>query len=212
MNRVDILPIFPLSAAVLPGELFPLHIFEDRYRELISYCRGGKDDQSQHPFGITFVGSDGISEIGCTMEIADVLHEFEDGRSVVLTLGEGRYKILEMYSDEPFPVARVEFIEDDVDEIDTTLRSETIKLFTETLDLGGYEAQFSDDHDGKISFHLAAAIQLDPAERQELLMQLNENLRLKRLNDFLNFRLMTLKQASISSGEMLFHAVERTLH
>ena len=61
-------PLFPLGIVALPGELIPLHIFEERYKTMLNECLG-----EQKEFGIVWLSDDGIKEIGCAVEIDRVL-------------------------------------------------------------------------------------------------------------------------------------------
>ncbi|MEE9256577.1 MAG: LON peptidase substrate-binding domain-containing protein, partial [bacterium] len=71
---IDPLPLFPLPIVLLPGELVPLHIFEERYREMIDLCR-----EENIPFGIVLAEGGGHRRIGCAARIAEVTEEFPDG-------------------------------------------------------------------------------------------------------------------------------------
>ena len=68
------LGLFPLPLVLLPSEHVPLHIFEERYKELIGECL---DDDSE--FGLVFADETGIREIGTRAAVLEVLTRFEDG-------------------------------------------------------------------------------------------------------------------------------------
>src|SRR3989338_7260531 len=76
------LPLFPLQAVLLPGELLPLHIFEERYKLMIGECL-----EEERPFGVVLVEAHGIRKVGCTARITRLLEKFPDGRMNILTLG-----------------------------------------------------------------------------------------------------------------------------
>jgi Lon protease-like protein len=100
---------------MLPNELLPLHIFEDRYRKML------KDVESEHHLiGITlFEPSEPIAErpatgtVGCVAEVREV-ETLPDGRSNILVLGLARYRLID-YVDagELYLVGDVEFFEDE---------------------------------------------------------------------------------------------------
>jgi hypothetical protein len=78
-QRTEILPYFPLSVFMFPGEDMPLHIYEPRYRQLINEAR---------TYGITFaipfiIGKE-IQEFGCEVRLKDVIAEKEEGNMVVV--------------------------------------------------------------------------------------------------------------------------------
>ncbi|MFI5123138.1 MAG: LON peptidase substrate-binding domain-containing protein, partial [Vicinamibacteria bacterium] len=70
------LPIFELPLVLLPGELLPLHIFEERYKRMIARCL-----EDGEPFGIVFRDDDGgARRIGCEARVTEVTGRFDDGR------------------------------------------------------------------------------------------------------------------------------------
>jgi Lon protease-like protein len=109
------LPIFPLPLVMLPNELLPLHIFEDRYRQML------KDVENEGKlFGVTLFEPKGTFEekpaagtVGCVAEIRES-ETLPDGRSNILTLGLIRYHLID-YVDagEPYLVGNVQFFEDE---------------------------------------------------------------------------------------------------
>src|SRR5687768_6058800 len=87
------LPIFELPAVLLPGELMPLHIFEDRYKRMIVRCL----DEGE-PFGIVFRDDEGgARRIGCTARVTQVLERFEDGRMNIVVTGELPFRVLDRF-------------------------------------------------------------------------------------------------------------------
>jgi len=92
----NFIPIFPLSIVVYPGEKLNLHIFEPRYKELITDCL-----QKQKPFGIPTVIKDKVAEMGTIVEIKEVSKTYEDGRMDIKTEGVGIFKILEIVKELP---------------------------------------------------------------------------------------------------------------
>jgi len=108
------LPIFPLPLVLLPIEILPLHIFEPRYREMLSDVTAANnlfgvhlfepkdEDDSRPPLG----------SIGCVAEVREV-QTMSDGRSNIVTNGVIRYRLLDyLASDKPYLIGEVEFFED----------------------------------------------------------------------------------------------------
>ena len=79
--------LFPLRMVLLPGEIVPLHIFEERYKRLIGECRDGG------VFGIVLAGDEGAADFGCTAVVHEVLEEFDDGRLNILVEGRDPVRI-----------------------------------------------------------------------------------------------------------------------
>src|SRR4030081_2888884 len=92
-----LLPLFPLDLVLFPGTSLPLHIFEPRYREMVSECLADK----KH-FGVVRAKDDGIAEIGCTAEIIDVTKKYDDGRMDILTIGRERFEVMQLNQERSF--------------------------------------------------------------------------------------------------------------
>ncbi len=90
------IPIFPLSLVVYPGEKLNLHIFEPRYRQLITECQA-----QQKPFGIPCVVKDALQELGTLVEITEITKTYEDGRMDIRTRGISVFKVLEVVKEIP---------------------------------------------------------------------------------------------------------------
>ena len=71
--------MFPLGLVLLPTERLPLHIFEERYKELIGECI-----EHESEFGLVYADDDGIRDVGTRARVTEVLTRFEDGRMNVL--------------------------------------------------------------------------------------------------------------------------------
>src|SRR3954468_8315482 len=83
-----LLPLFPLNVVVFPRTRLPLHIFEDRYKEMV-----GNALRDESEFGIVLAKDDGIVNAGCTVSIEKVLEMYPDGRMDILTAGKRRFEI-----------------------------------------------------------------------------------------------------------------------
>src|SRR5258706_5955061 len=70
-----LIPLFPLDLVLLPGVPLPLHIFEPRYKEMITECL----EQKKH-FGLIRNREEVLATVGCTAEILQVLKKHPDGR------------------------------------------------------------------------------------------------------------------------------------
>lgn len=98
------LPIFELPLVLLPGELLPLHIFEQRYKRMIAHCL---DDGE--PFGIVFRDPEaGARRVGCEARVTEVSERFEDGRLNIVVTGERPFRVLDRFEAPGFPAGEVE--------------------------------------------------------------------------------------------------------
>ena len=109
-------PLFPLGLVALPGEMIPLHIFEERYKTMMNECL--REDSE---FGIVWLSDDGLREIGCACAIDRVLERMEDGRMNLLARGTRPFRVLERQGHLPYPAGVVEFVEDRADAPDPEL-------------------------------------------------------------------------------------------
>jgi Lon protease-like protein len=106
------LPMFPLGNVVLPGEVFPLHVFEPRYRQLVLDCLAMTDRRPE--FGVALIergsevgGGDDRTSVGTVARLARV-EPLDQGRFALVTVGARRVSVLEWLPDDPYPIADVE--------------------------------------------------------------------------------------------------------
>jgi Lon protease-like protein len=106
--RVDELGLFPLPLVLLPTEQIPLHIFEERYQELIEECLEGGEE-----FGVVLAEDDGVREVGTRAAIVEVLERFDDGRLNIAIEGRERFRVVELTEGRSFHTALVEPLQDE---------------------------------------------------------------------------------------------------
>lgn len=87
----NFIPIFPLGIVVFPGEELNLHIFEPRYRQLITDCYA-----ESKPFGIPTVLKNGINDMGTSVEVKEIVQVYDDGKMDIKTRGLQIFRILEL--------------------------------------------------------------------------------------------------------------------
>jgi ATP-dependent Lon protease len=171
------LPIFPLSVVLFPGTPLPLHIFEPRYRRMLSDCLEG-----DRRFGITPAGKDeGMPDpgtVGCVAEIR-VNQELPDGRANIVVLGAERFVLTRAMEDAaPYFVAMVQPFDEEPGseppgETAARLREAFTGYYTLLRQLNDVEPDdpsLPDDSVG-LSFHVSAAIECDPGVKQRLLVE-----------------------------------------
>ena len=111
MLSETIIPLFPLGLVLLPQMPLPLHIFEERYKLMIGECLENKT-----VFGIVFFDGSDIQTTGCTASILRILKSYHDGRLDILSHGEDRFEIKDIYDRKPYLEGRVTFFDDDPEE------------------------------------------------------------------------------------------------
>ena len=97
---------------LLPTEVVPLHIFEERYKTMIALCL---DDDSE--FGIVWLSDDGLKEVGCTARVTEVLERMEDGRMNILVQGTNPFRLLDRNETHEFPAGTVELLADRAEKV-----------------------------------------------------------------------------------------------
>jgi len=181
MTNADesLLALFPLGLVLLPGEVVPLHIFEERYKLLIVERR----DEGE--FGILLSEDDELRECGCAASVAEVIETFNDGRMNVLVQGGRRFRVLELREpDDPageYLSALVEYYDDAIADTPPQLRAALLDVFRKMLLLMDVEAPREPAGEGPLSFRIAAAVDFGVPLKQELLESLSEEQRLETL-------------------------------
>src|SRR5260370_17217668 len=107
----ELLPLFPLQVVLFPRTSLPLHIFEERYKQMMGEVRRGNSE-----FGVVQAGEKGIVNTGCTATIEKVLKEYPDGRMDLLTVGRRRFEIIMLNDEKPYLRGAVEFFDDEASE------------------------------------------------------------------------------------------------
>lgn len=174
------LPIFPLGAVALPTAPIPLHVFEPRYRQLVSDVVAGDGC-----FGIVLIergpevgGGDVRSDVGTRVRIADT-HAFDDGRSALVAVGEAVFDVVGWLADDPYPRSVVEErdpAQSRVDDPENALfgaRLALLDIYELAVDLGRLEqlpAVEWDDEPETALWQLCVAAPIGPADQHELLV------------------------------------------
>ena len=169
------LPLFPLNTVLFPGLPLPLHIFEERYKLMIATCL-----VTDSEFGVLLIRS-GVEvggtaepyEIGTIAQIRDV-ERMPDGRMNLVTVGTERFRLLEIVDREPYMVGRVETFTGQSQPADPNLAASVRDKFLAYLrDLRPELAERTPSklaaEAEALSFQLAAALPIVPAQRQALL-------------------------------------------
>ena len=186
-----LLPLFPLQVVLLPGAELPLHIFEDRYKEMIAEVI-----QDRLEFGVILASEKGIVNTGCTASIERVIREYPDGRLDIMARGRRRFEIVLLNDERPFLRGSVEFF-DDEDEaaVPPETRQRAIDGFNEMQKLlAADKIDLEELSRAPLSFRLAQPV-ADLGFRQALLTTRSEGDRLRQLADF--FPVHNLRQKRI---------------
>jgi Lon protease-like protein len=165
------LPIFELPLVLLPGELLPLHIFEDRYKRMIARCL-----EDGEPFGIVFRDEElGARRVGCEARVTEVTERFDDGRLNIIVTGERPFRVLDRFEASDYPAGEVEPVEPpSSDEAEADAAAEAREAFAELVRRVGGEPPEPEELETFDSYGIAARVELPPETKQRLLEQRSE--------------------------------------
>ena len=175
------LGLFPLGIVLLPTEQIPLHIFEDRYQELIGECLA-----EEREFGLVFADEAGLREIGTRAAVTEVLDRFDDGRLNIVAEGRNRFRLLELTEGRSFQTGIVEDVADEQGVADPVDTEHALELFHRLVDLTGSEVEEPRLDAEQLSFELAGRFEFAPELKQRLLQLTSERTRMKLLAELLS--------------------------
>ncbi len=170
-----LLPLFPLDVVLFPGTPLPLHVFEPRYKELISECL-----ERKQKFGIIRAEQEGLADVGCTAEIVAVTKTYPDGRMDIVTEGRERFELLEVNEERAFLRADVLYFDDEPDRPPEKEVLHAVDLHREILTIGGAQQSLPESQ-AQISFYLAGSLPLDLDFKQALLEMRSESERISAI-------------------------------
>ena len=107
-----LLPLFPLKVVLFPRTEIPLHIFEERYKEMIGECL-----EQRSEFGIVLLLDEGLASIGCTAAVKQVIRKFEDGRMDILVRGQRRFELAQLDQEKSYLRGEAQFFDDEAGEV-----------------------------------------------------------------------------------------------
>lgn len=202
LEDLEEIAVFPLATVLFPGALLPLHIFEDRYKQMMRYAidNGGV-------FGLAYrsdsaIGRETPPDIGSTGCVAKInaVVPLEGGRMNVISTGVIRFRVLGLRQTTPFILARIETVTDDLEPgVDLNRAfyeiAGTCRKFIEA-------AQALDEPNAPVSQELpedpeafslmvASALAIDNDTKQALLEMTSTRLRLTRLRPYVISALST---------------------
>jgi uncharacterized protein len=180
----ETMPLFPLGAVLYPGLVLPLHIFEERYRQLVRELLAGPAPRC---FGVIAIrkgretGVDGVSalyEIGCTATLRQVT-EHDDGRFDLVTVGTRRFRLMGLDHSQPYLRGEIDLLAEETgEEAAAVLAAQAVqRAFRYYLDLlatrGAARVKVPDLPDDPVllSYLVAASMITDLSDRQRLLAE-----------------------------------------
>ena len=173
------LPLFPLNTVLFPGMPLPLHIFEDRYKQMINNCL-----EEKGPFGVVLIrnGKEALGplaqphSIGCTARIVEV-QKLSDGRMNITSVGERRFRIISLNYESPYLIGNVEYYPLDEGDSEQLLKvagsivpklKQYMHILNEVEEIDLDPEHLPDDP--LILAHLSAVLLQIPAEKKQELL------------------------------------------
>jgi Lon protease-like protein len=182
--RVSDIPLFPLNVVLMPGAPLPLHIFEERYKQMVDECLEGESE-----FGMVLADESGTRRVGCTAKIVELVERYEDGRMLILVEGSRRFKLNSILTGKPYYVGEVEYLEEEELEEDVTeLAEECIALLERVVEAateGSVGIEIQPPY-RNLSFAIAGRIEFDLEARQQILELTSEQERLEKVKELLS--------------------------
>ncbi|MBX5470112.1 MAG: LON peptidase substrate-binding domain-containing protein [Thermoleophilaceae bacterium] len=190
-------PLFPLGIVLLPEEVVPLHIFEERYKTMIGECL-----DEEREFGIVWLAQGGLRDVGCTAEIARLLERMEDGRMNILVRGRTPFRLLRRVDDLVYPAGDIELLEDAPgDRSEPTVADEARERYADLVE------RLTDSRPDPAalaelgSYGMAATIDFAPELKQSLLEARSEEQRLAMVAELFTSTLRRLELVERTSEQ-----------
>lgn len=174
------IPLFPLGLVMLPDMHLPLHIFEERYKQMIAMCLA-----SDTAFGIVLFDGQAIRQVGCMARITQVVKRYDDGRMDILTRGGARFVIKALIEEQAYMEARVRFFDDVLeDPAGDRLAAEVASALELVQEAVGDDIRPTAPDGGvdpkQLAYAIAALEGFSPVERQRFLEMTVPSERLQR--------------------------------
>ncbi|MGH3266401.1 MAG: LON peptidase substrate-binding domain-containing protein [Trebonia sp.] len=167
-------PLFPLQLVVLPSEVVPLHIFEERFKTMIEECLSGDSE-----FGVVWMADDGLHDVGCACRIDRVIERFDDGRMNLLARGTRPLRIVERQRDLAYPAGIVEFLLDDPGAPQQRLIDAALDAYAELVHKATDRTPSAEELKAMDAYAMAATVDFGLEAKQGLLALRSEAARLQ---------------------------------
>jgi Lon protease-like protein len=177
-DSIERFPLFPLGLVLLPEEIVPLHIFEERYKRMIGECL-----EAGSEFGIVWLSDDGLKEIGCTAQIVQLLEEMDDGRMNILVRGSKPFRLKRRIEDLPYPAGDIELLDEAKRDDDPALAEEARERYAQLVERLTESRPDAEQLAGLGAYGMAATIDFALDAKQALLEARSEDERLRMIGE-----------------------------
>ena len=176
------IPLFPLNVVLMPGAPLPLHIFEERYKQMVNECL-----EQEGEFGMVLADESGTRRVGCTARIVELVERYEDGRMLILVEGSRRFKLNNILTGRPYYMGEIEYLEEEPEEDVNALAEECIALLERVVEAateGSVGIEIEPPY-RNLSFAIAGRVEFDLETRQQILELTSEKERLQKVKELL---------------------------
>lgn len=175
-ESIERFPLFPLDLVLLPGEVAPLHIFEQRYRTMVAECL-----ESESEFGVLWRGDEVLHDVGCTVEITQVMEKLDDGRMNILVQGVRPFRLERQIDDLEYPAGDIVLLDEEQPGEETEAGGAARSGYADLVERVTDERPAEEDLTGLDAYKMASTIAFENDAKQELLELRSESERLARL-------------------------------
>ena len=175
------LPLFPLKLAVLPKEILPLHIFEERYKKMITECINANS-----LFGMIYREKGEFSKIGCAVKVYKTLNKYDDGKYDILIKGCYRFKIINYMKKNDLWFADIKEIDEHYDLMDPKIFNFILDKYLKVLLSNNANQNIQDELNKSNSFDFTKNLVIPTQIKQEFLELEDEFSRMKYIENFLD--------------------------
>jgi len=165
--------LFPLNLVLLPSERVPLHIFEERYKDLIGECLAAETE-----FGVLLADKTELRTVGSTARVIEVLNRYDDGRMDVIVEGKERFRVTRITEERSYLTAETQPFPDEDSEVDPELEAACMRSLDQLATTSGTDVDALDVSGENVTWQIASQVDLGVEFKQSLLELRSENERL----------------------------------
>lgn len=191
MTKIDKIPLFPINMSILPGEKIPLHIFEDRYKKMITDCLKTKSG-----FGILFKNKNKINNVGTKVKVIKVYKKYEDGKYDILVKGEERFFVNNFIKNNDLWYGEIQYYEEMYEKLKKERFSYVLDKYLKLLLTLNIDHDIQNEINKSKSFDFTKNILIPNDIKQEFLELKDEVARIDFIDQFLD----TVNQKAMSKN------------
>tara|TARA_Y100000817_G_C16735928_1_gene490159 strand:+ start:198 stop:800 length:603 start_codon:yes stop_codon:yes gene_type:complete len=200
MTNKNKFPLFPLNQVILPGELLPLHIFEDRYIKMVNNSLDSNEE-----FGIVYMKNDIIEKVGCSAAIKKVIKKYENGKYDILCKGQKRFQINKLYKFRSAWYGDITFLDKQHEKKDNEYFDKTLDKYLKFLLSINVETNLKNELNKKEAYDFMRNILLPLEIKQRMLNLDNEKKRLDFINNFIDLAVSSLGSKAKNKNTIEFN-------